>query len=85
MTTDIALREVNVDDSFGRLCVWGLSLKKRDHVKYYWCQCSCGNLANVSGKQLKSGRTGLAVAYKKKGRQVIKKTIQGNITPGQTW
>jgi len=57
MTTDIALREVNVDDSFGRLCVLGLSLKKRDHVKYYWCQCSCGNLANVSGKQLKSGRT----------------------------
>lgn len=49
-----------INQSFGRLTVLSLADKKenrKSRVLYYVCQCSCGNIVEVSGAALRSGHT----------------------------
>ena len=67
---------------FGRLVVIGESKKRERKNAYWFCECSCGNLACVSTHKLKSGHTKSCGCLNK---EVLRKQQKECIKPDESF
>lgn len=63
---------------FGDLTVISLALREKGKRKYYRCQCSCGNIKDISASHLVTG------ASRSCGCKVRERTIERNLKHGDT-
>lgn len=49
--------EIQIGEMYGRLVPLQYAGMNADSIKFYYCQCICGNLRKVRGTSLKSGET----------------------------
>ena len=68
------------NQNFGRLIALRPSTKRSSHGEIYWiCQCSCGNIKEILGRNLRKGlTTSCGCLQKEKARELIKKQHKNN-------